>query len=432
MTTRKYETKRLDCWQRAKELREGYYRDCWTAKEKGRILGAGVGMARASVIPAALSNCQFAELEGYAANLVANGQLAIQCAEAAEAREYLNDLCGSSRILLGSMFLNQGPFGEFIKPDFCLQMHVCATQGKRAQIISEHLGIPYFCVEVPLVNYQTKREFHFEFLISQMQDAIQWMEKVTGSKLDDEKLIEGVRNGWQASVLWARSCELNKSTPAPLDQRMLFSLSGPLMLKRHEKETLDFYQIVYDEVRDRVQNGIAALATERYRLLHEGQPPWFFLRLFKHIKEYGAVCIGSMYDFGTGAFERQADGSWVVAQTPEERGMKLKTREDALRALAELYLSNPTISSFLLTTKVEDEVKVAQDWHADGVLFHFNRGCRACSSGLAEAELAFDKRGIRTAFYEADACDRRGFSEAQVMGRIESFLESLGLARLED
>ena len=43
------------------------------------------------------------------------------------------------------------------------------------------------------------------------------------------------------------------------------------------KESKDFYYELRDEVRDRVKRGIAAVATERFRVMIDSQPPWGFL-----------------------------------------------------------------------------------------------------------------------------------------------------------
>ena len=74
---------------------------------------------------------------------------------------------------------------------------------------------------------------------------------------------------------------------------------------------------------------------------------------------------------GFGAFEREANGSWHVAETLQEKSVELNTREDALHALAESYLDSPFISSMVLSNRATDVVKLAEDWHTNGVIFHF-------------------------------------------------------------
>jgi benzoyl-CoA reductase subunit B len=77
-----------------------------------------------------------------------------------------------------------------------------------------------------------------------------------------------------------------------------------------------------------VENQIAAVANERFRYMTDSQPPWAASRLFRYLEKYGAVSIGSFYDFTlVGCWEDQPDGSWGLAKTPREKGIILKDRE---------------------------------------------------------------------------------------------------------
>ncbi|MFA4917079.1 MAG: 2-hydroxyacyl-CoA dehydratase family protein [Syntrophales bacterium] len=422
-----YKTKRLDCWPKGKELREKFWENVWKGKERGKTVGctyATLSMSFMSGFP----DCEFAELGNYFAMIATKPDMAVRFAEACENKGYLIDICHASQLIMGSMFLDEGPFGKFLKPDFCVQLHYCETQGKASQVMSQHLGVPYFCMDYPLVRWGEVKDYHVNFVISELSAFIEWMEKLTGKKCDDEKLIEGVQNEGETSVLWAKICELNKNIPAPLDQRALGSLSGPALLGNNKKETVEFYRELYDEVQDRVKNQIAHLATERCRLIHEGVPPYYFLSFFRIVEKYGALFVGSSMDFGiTGNWKRDSNGSWRAGDGLKERGIELKSREDALRAIAWLWLDNPFFSGFLGAPKIEEIVARVKDWHADGVVFHCDRGCQALPSGMPEMRSALQKEGIPSMIYEASHGDPREMDESRVTGRLESFMETLGL-----
>jgi len=433
MTTfQKYQTKPLDCWQLSKELRAKFYQEIWTAKQEGKTLCIALGLLSNS-IPTAFPDTVFAEMASYFTVVANNPELAIQCAEASTARGYPVDICHATQLVWGSMFLDHGPFGTFIRPDLCLQLHFCETQGKSSQVMSEHYGIPYFCIDAPLIPPDRGTDHFKKNLVDQMQEAIEWMENVTGKKFNDEAFVHGVRNEWEATVLWAKICDLNKNIPAPLDLRMLSSLMAPLFLKGNSDETVNYLRILHDEVQDRVKNQIAALGTERCRLLHEGVPPFYFLRFFRIPEKYGAIFVGSSLEFGSrGAFEREKDGSWRVAKTPEEQGMPMKTRKDALDALAHYMVTNAFMRTLVVLGKAEEQVKRVEDWHVDGIVFHCDRGCQALPAGMPEARLALKEKGVPTMVYEASHGDPRELTEAQVVDRLEGFMESLGLDPLED
>ena len=149
-TDQRYQTKPLDCWQLSKELREKFFREIWTANDEGKTVGIGLGLFSNS-IPSSLPDTVFAEMATYFTQVANNPEKAIQYAEAVSARGYPADICHAAQIVWGSMFLDEGPLGKFLRPDFCLQLHFCETQGKFSQIMSEHFDIPHFCIDSPLI-----------------------------------------------------------------------------------------------------------------------------------------------------------------------------------------------------------------------------------------------------------------------------------------
>jgi benzoyl-CoA reductase subunit B len=341
MSFKKYKTKPFDCWQMCKELREQYIKDVCEANEKGKLVIFNNSEHMWS-LAAGLGDHVTLHTATYDIALISNPEVGQQCFEALENRGY-KDVCAYVALPLGSMLINRGPLGgRAVRPDLCLTQHVCEPMAKTSQLVSELFGIPRFTVDCPQVPRERLKEFHRQYLISQMYDAIEWMEKVTGRKYDDERLIEAVRNEWEICVLWAKIFDLNKAIPAPMDERSMLAFSGPCVTQRTKKKTVLFYRVLLNEMQDRVRNQIAAVGTERFRLLHEaGTPPWHFLRLFRMAEEYGVVFLGGgvMLEF-TGAVLVTGDGSRIPAQSLEERGIELKTREDALGALADLCLYN--------------------------------------------------------------------------------------------
>jgi len=426
----KYKTQPLECWKKAQELKGRMYMECWQAKEEGRLMGFSIAN-RSTVLTAGFPHVAMCETSSYTLTLSKDPELARQCSKAVEERGHFPDWCGHLRLLWGSMMLNRGPFGHFPKPDFILQMHYCEIIAKFDQLVAEYCGVPYFCIDLPLVPLERKREQHLQYLVTQFADAVEWLEKVTGVPCDDEKLIEGIRNEWESRILWCRILELQKNVPAPLDQRMIYTLSAPIFIMGHRKETLDFYKMAVDEVEYRVKNGIAALATERCRLLHDGLPVLYYLKLFRIPEQYGALFIIETYHFAQpSCYKSRPDGSWEIALPPWHRGEPLKTREDALRALAEWYLLNPAFTGFTVLPKAQEMVQIVRDWNIDGVVFHCNRGCQGLTAGQPEMRLELLRRNIPVLTYEANSADPAGFSESQIVDRLESFLEMLGLRRL--
>jgi len=431
----RYPTRPLECWQKAKELRFNHYREVAEARERGLLLTTG-GLEAPFALVAGVGPFVHLAGEPYGASVATDPTFTIECAEAVEARGFARDLCAYMRNYWGSMFLDKYFFGgPFPKPDLCLQLHICDSHAKWFQLVSEYYGVPYFGVDFPVVFHHGDRKAQEEYLASQMLDCIEWLERVTGRKYDDEKLIEAVRNECLTSSLWGEIMCLNKAVPAPLDQKTIFSLYVQGGLIRDRREAVDFYRLVRDEVRERVEQGVAAVPEERCRLIDDGQPPWYFLRLYRYLERYGAVVVGSWYTiFLIGNVAEQPDGTWGRAPTPEEVGMPLKTREDAVRAYAWWLLTRPAWQAGMGGSpegKAAIHLRIFKEWGAGGMIMHFNRGCEGVCMFASEVRLILLEHGVPLVVFEHNMGDRREFDEVQVLDRLDSFLESLGLKKLE-
>ncbi len=438
MAKEKYKSKPFESWKKAKELRLNLYKEIAQAKEKGKLLVSG-GTEGLIGLPAGLGDYVFLGGEPYGASVAHDPPFALRCQEEVESRGYARDLCAYCRNYLGSMFLNQYAFGgEFPKPDFFLQTHFCDTHAKWYQPASHYEGVPYFAIDLVPYLWEEEEEgkrLKIEYLSSQIHDAILWMEKLTKRRYEDERLIEAVYNECRSTALWAEICTLNKNIPAPLDEKSMFSLYVIAVLMRYRREAVEFYEMLLDEVKDRVANQIAAVPTERCRLLYDNQPPWYALSIFRYLEEYGVVSLGAHYSFGlSGGWGERDDGSWGQAKTPQEKGIVLKTRDDAVRTLAEWVLENHTLLRGLRFSgpgKNALILRLVKEWKADGVMMHQNRGCEALSLGQMEVRLALLKAGIPVMTYEGNVGDEREFDEPRTLARIDAFMESLGLSKLE-
>lgn len=419
-------------WRKAKELRNQVYQEILKAPRDGKLFISGCTGSFIS-LPAGLGDYVYLGGEPYGATVSLDPEFSQLCWEAVESRGFARDLCSYLRNYLGSMFINRFYFGgEFPKPNFCLSFHTCDSHAKWYQLVTEHYGIPYFTIELPLGSEPERLPLKHAYLVNQLNAAIEWMEKVTGKKYDDEKLIEAVKNEYDSVTLWGDICLLNKAIPAPLDIKTMLSLYIICVLIRHRKESADFYKELKAEIEGRVAEGIAALSTERCRILDDSQPLWSFLDMYRYMEQFGAAIVGSLYLFSlAGNYEEKPDGTWVVKKSLEERGMVPETREQALKILAELYLERPiNKAEFAPHLKSLAMEMLVREFRCQGVTIHLNRGCELTSLGVMENRLALLKKGIPVMTYEGNMGDRREVNRQEILDRVEAFMESLGLRKL--
>jgi len=295
------------------------------------------------------------------------------------------------------------------------------------QLFADALGIPYLSIDQPFTDSPLAREY----MLNQLLEGIEFMEKVTGKRYSDERLIEGVKNEWESMLTWAKITDLCKSVPAPLDLRQLWSLRMPLISMRHTPEAVEYTHMLYDEVKWRVEKGISACGFERARLLHEGFPPFHSISVLKLPRQYGAIFVTCENNLAHGVWEKSPDGTWRVGKSLKEMGVELKTREDALRLTIELHLAHTRSSTWYPVLRPEEAVKRAQDWHCDAAIIALDRGCHGYNASILETKRALQSAGFPVGSYEHSQADPRDFDFAQTLDRFDAFMQMLGLKRIE-
>jgi benzoyl-CoA reductase subunit B len=159
--------------------------------------------------------------------------------------------------------------------------------------------------------------------------------------------------------------------------------------------------------------------------MSDTQPPWGFLSLFRYLAEYGAISVGSLYTFGLiGMWEVKPDGTWGPRTTPQQQGVEIRDRDQALRVLAVWNLNKPQWQHFYSPhLKTEMMVRIAKEWSLDGVMLHY------LSVGIAENRLGLIEAGFPVMTFEGNMGDEREFDLGRTRTRIDTFMETLGLKR---
>jgi len=441
-----YKTESLKLWNKSKELRLKFYENYAKAHENGGLRWAG-GAWTLDAVPRGLGDDVWSiTSEPYAASIAFNRDFSLRCLEATEKRGYARDLCSYMRNYWGSIILNEYAFPEFSKewpkPDFIFQDHICCSHAKWYQVVSDlEGGIPMYCVDVGIApamrangedfNYVEIPPHAVEYVLNQCLDAIEWMAQVTGRTYNDELLRKAIYNHMRATSNWASICELQRTVPAPLDEKSMYSLYVHGTLGKASQWCADFYEELLEEVKDRVARGIAAIPNETVRVMSDTQPPWGFLKVFRYLEEFGCVSIGSLYTFGLiGQWELKADGSWGAKTMPESIDSLPTDREGMLREYVKWEFNKPEWQHFYHPAlKSAMMIKIARDWQLNGIMLHYNRGCEGLTVGIAENRLALQEAGFPVMTFEGNMGDEREFDEARTMSRIDSFMETLGIKK---
>jgi benzoyl-CoA reductase subunit B len=419
-----------------------YYKDYIDAKKTGGLRWSGSAWAFHAV-PSGLGEDVYSVTgEPCGATNAFFKDFSLQCLQTAEKAGVPRDLCGYLRNYWGAILLDKFamPNGEILnewpKADFLFSSHVCCSHAKWYQRAGElEGGVPMRAVDVSVGPYPNipDREGAVRYVVSQMMEAINWMEEITGRKYDDGLLIDAIMNECRSLSWWAEICRYNERIPAPLDEKTMFSLYVFTTLNPQRKEIADFYRELREETRDRAERGIAAVATERFRVITDSQPPWMALDFFRYLeKEYGVVSLGSWYTFGlTGAWDENRDGTLVPLKIPDEKVLRRGGREVALRAYADFRLRNWGWRFFQsVDERIRIHLQLMKQWKVDALISHLNKGCEGTSIGQLEGRLALTAKNIPVVTYEGNMADERDFDLPRTKDRVDSFLDAQGLKRL--
>lgn len=427
-----YKTEPLETYNWGKEMRLKHLQDPAQAKAQGQFFALG-NMNWPKELLAGIGDFVYLAGEPLAVAMTREGSGMLgQCVEEVERRGYMRDMCSYMRVYWGSMFLNRTPWGEFPRPDLITCQSDCDYRGKWYQVVEEYLGVPRYCTDgcVHSVTDGTLKgkENAIRFIMNQYEDFIQWLEKFTGRKYDDSKLIEACANAYKSRALWGEVIQLNGAIPAPLDYKLLLPFFMAIEWYPYEKECVDMMTSLRDEVRYRVKNQIAATANERCRVLHEGLAPWFALYLFTYFRQAGVAVVGGSHHYGFVPLVQKPrpDGLFYPEDPINWEGVP-HTREEAIRfrAMHQFYGEKLRLD---VQARIMLQLESVRAWKAQGVILMYDRGCGRVSLGMPEVKLALQRERVPTLSYETNRVDPGEWSWTQVQDSCDTFLENLGVA----
>ena len=436
MSKQIWETRPLEVWAKAKELR---------AKWQTSIDSTGKVLAQGNVGRVDWGSC-FPGLtvieDNPAGAMIAakSDSFARKCRLASEVRGWGRELCGYVNTCWGSMYLNCQLDGTpFPLRDMVIPFSdPCDQHLKRGQQAMDLSPIPRWQNDSTI--YVGPRDAEREKAMSEHRvqctlRVINDIERITGQKFDDEKFIEAIENH---KILLGYAFDISKlmtNIPSPLGQKELYSFyTMGTLTKVNPQETLDLWKSFRDELQWRVDNKIAAVGNERYRWMEAHPSPWHFLKYYRYLEKYGAVCIGSQYSHMlAGPMSVDENNEIIPRNVPTYNGTpEIKTREDALRAIYvnPLFPHNMKVDEYNCPEAITD---FAKGFKADGAIMPLWRGGVGCTLTRKEQGLRLSEIGVRVLHYEgSQAGDRTDMDERRIFNQIDIWMESQGLKKLED
>jgi len=436
-----WETRPLEFWKKAKELRADYEK---SAESRENVIGQG-NWDWAPAFPALTiihdnpvgSMIQFK-----------NEPYARKARLASEIRGWGREICGYQGNCWGSQFLGYledgapWPERKLVVPHPC----VCDQHAKRGQQARDFENMPQWMTDMCMYTgeYDEEREKPmFEHKAYCELRVVNDIERIFGQQCDNEKMIKIWRNTFATESYRQELSRIMATTiPSPLSVKDLYSVfTIGRKTKIDPDEALAFWKLVVDEVKWRAENHIAAVGNERFRFIEAHPPSWHYMKYYRYLETYGAVCMGSQYSHGGGGgLYLGEDGNieYVdVLQWPLD--MPLKTREDAVRVSASrdariglggICHPSSKVDEYIHRDRI---VQFARAFQANGALLAIWRHGLGCTFTRKEQAMYLKEAGLSVMHYEgSQPGDRTDLDEKRLLDQLDTWMQSNGLRRLEE
>lgn len=345
------------------------------------------------------------------ATILAAKQDAQRFCEAAEQRSISPNVCSYSRLGLGMMYLDDGPFGKPPPPTIIISTSLaCDPHAKWWEIEAEYYKAPLFRFDGPF-NFSGKLEtYQLEWMVYEIKRLIRFVEEHTGVKFDYDRFKEAMILSGKALELFNEVHNYRKVIPCPRDLRETAGDFFYLAYLLGTQEAVDYFTMVRDDVKDRAENGVGIVPEERFRIYYDNIPIWYRLQLFDYLADRGAVIPIDRYT------------AWIVNGFHFDGGHFDPEKPFESYALRWLYHDLVLGREFHL----KRTERAMEEWRCDAAIFTFNKSCRRLSShSLYGAKVLREKHDIPSIFFEADMGDPRSLDEAEAHARMDALLELL-------
>ena len=240
---------------------------------------------------------------------------------------------------------------------------------------------------------------------AQIQGLVPTLEKVSGKKLDIDRLRETVGLSRKCTDLWKAVLETAAAVPSPLTFFDGTIHMGPAVVARGTVEAVDYYEILLPELQKRIADRVAAVEGEKHRIYWDGMPVWGKLR--DHAETFAAAkgCVVASTYCNSWIFEALGEKDPFVGMA---------------RAYTELFIVRA--EGF----KERYLEAMARDYGIHGIVYHDSMTCPNNSNnryGLP-GRLA-QKLGLPYVVIHGDLNDLRCYSDEQTRTQFEALFEQL-------
>ncbi len=357
------------------------------------------------------------------AAVIAAKRLASDYLDGMNALGYHPDLCRYCSLGLASSLIDlkeRAPWGGLPRPALLCARLTCDCMQRVFAQWADHFGAPFFALEAPGSSVLPERWWELsrhrwrelcephrlDLAVEELRALCGVLEGIAGRRYDDDALRAFLHRVNQQEECFEEVRQLIASAPrCPV--RISEQMSNVMATQWHRGSdwALGHARAFRDEVRSRVNAGVAASPNERKRLMWVGAGLWHNTAFYSAFEQsHGATFVWSMYlPFGP---------DWYIRY-----GL-----DDPLRALASRVvtmnevLHNPPYAPAWIVHEAERN-------RIDGAVVLMPKGSRPSASGTLFITAALEAAGVPTLLIESDMVDARSWNNDAVMADMTRFIE---------
>lgn len=323
-----------------------------------------------------------------------------------EADVHINSaLCSHSKSMLGAVLFGSSGF----EPDAFVRTPIaCPSSSTALNAYETRVTIPAFAFDPPTrCSERTMRLCSF-----QIAQFIDFLERLTGSKLDLKKLRQRMEQTNHSKLLLEQCAIMRRIKPCPMSSHIL-ELGKLMAVLAPTEEMARLLQKELDTCKTLAETGTSPCpGGEKHRVFMLQTPLWCGNSIIRWLElEYGAVTVMDGLGYERGELYERMD-----------------TLEDCCFELARVLLYPPLIHGAATPAQriVELAEGVMRDYDVDVCMFLGSVGCRhtwAVSKMLTDS--LRDKFGVSTLFTDVDSVDAKYKDENQIKAQIGEFMDTV-------
>jgi len=310
------------------------------------------------------------------------------------------EICSAHRGLAGAYGLGALPC-----PDAVLWSSLmCDNTAKSGDLLMHMNNCPGFFLDHPFGSEPSE----IKYLITELQEMVQFLEETSGHKMDWNKLSETIVRMNQQITLTREINALRKNVPSPFPPQRFFDLLMNHYLFPGQPESIQFLEMVKAEMEDRVKTGEGVSSQERFRLMSLLVPPMYALGFLGKIPhEYGAVSV-----------VEPLFSLWPEATLDPEKPLESVARK--LFMFPEMCMYGQMDDRVIKAT-----VDNALDYKVDGAICYAHLGCRQGNGAIKVMRDVLSEIDVPMLTIDCDILDPTVASEDDMRGKMEQFFELL-------